>query len=158
MFNNVNVNDNYCSHKEMWEKIKDFLPSDKKIWSPFYCDGKQKDFFKELGFDIIHEDKDFFDYEPDNYGYIVDNPPFSLKRQILARLKELDKPFIIAIMPIVLSCKWFMDIFTDHIQILIPKKRPKCYNTHLNKPYFTPPMGMWYICYKMNFEKDLQFI
>jgi hypothetical protein len=45
-------------------RIKDYIPKDKKIWAPFYCDGKQKEYFEEMGFDIIHEDKDFFSYTP----------------------------------------------------------------------------------------------
>jgi hypothetical protein len=42
-----------------WLRIKDYIPKDKIIWSPFYCDGKQKEYFKDMGFDIIHEDEDF---------------------------------------------------------------------------------------------------
>ena len=114
MFNNVNVNDNYCSHKEMWEKIKDFLPSDKKIWSPFYCDGKQKEYFKEMGFDIIHEDRDFFSYTPE-YDLIIDNPPFSKLYDICFRLKELDKPFILISFPKIFLTKKFQNIFKEHL-------------------------------------------
>ena len=64
--------DNYITNKEQWFRIKDFIPKDKKIWSPFYCDGSQKEYFKEMGFDIIHQDEDFFnddllesEYQPD---------------------------------------------------------------------------------------------
>ena len=35
--------DNYATDKSGWEKIQKFIPKDKLIWSPFYCDGKQKD-------------------------------------------------------------------------------------------------------------------
>ena len=70
--------DNYITNKYEWERIKDYIPTDKIIWSPFYCDGKQKEYFKELGYDIIHEDKDFFSYTPE-YDLLIDNPPFSKK-------------------------------------------------------------------------------
>ena len=43
-----------------------------------------------MGYDIIHEDKDFFSYTPD-YDIIVDNPPFSKMKEVCQRLKELDK-------------------------------------------------------------------
>jgi len=72
--------DNYITNKEDWERIKEFIPTNKKIWSPFYCDGKQKEYFAEMGFDIIHEDKDFFSYTPE-YDLIIDNPPFSKKKK-----------------------------------------------------------------------------
>ena len=56
------MNDNYETEKEEWELIKEYIPKDKKIWAPFYCTGKQKDIFRELGFDIIHENEDFLDF------------------------------------------------------------------------------------------------
>ena len=65
-FTNDKESDNHSSPKKIWEDIKDYIPKDKIIWSPFYNDGKQKDIFGEIGFDIIHEDKDFFTYSP-NY-------------------------------------------------------------------------------------------
>ena len=33
--------DNYMTNKIEWERIKEYIPTDKKIWSPFYGDGKQ---------------------------------------------------------------------------------------------------------------------
>ena len=87
--------DNYMTNKIEWERIKEYIPTDKKIWSPFFGDGKQKEYFKEMGFDIIHEDEDFFN---NNKGeIIIDNPPFSKKKEILKRLKEIDKPFFFVI-------------------------------------------------------------
>ena len=59
-FTNQKDSDNYATDKLGWEMIKEYIPTDKKIWAPFYCDGKQKDYFSEMGFDIIHEDEDFF--------------------------------------------------------------------------------------------------
>ena len=83
--------DNYATDKKGWEIIQEYIPKDKVIWSPFYCDGKQKEYFEEMGYNIIHEDRDFFCYAPE-YDIIVDNPPFSKLRPILERLKKLDKP------------------------------------------------------------------
>ena len=88
-FTNDKDSDNYATDKNGWEIIKDFIPTDKQIWSPFYCDGKQKEYFAEMGFDIIHEDEDFF---LNNKGQIIiDNPPFSKMKEICNRLKELEK-------------------------------------------------------------------
>ena len=73
--------DNYITNKNEWERIKDYIPNNKVIWSPFYCDGKQKEYFEEMGFNIIHEDEDFFQ---NNKGdIIIDNPPFSKKKKYL---------------------------------------------------------------------------
>ena len=149
--------DNYATNKEGWELIKHLIPKDKIIWSPFYCDGKQKEYFKEMGFSILHEDKDFFEYTPE-YDLIIDNPPFSKLKDITKKLKELNKPFIIIAFPKVMLLKWFTDLFKDHLQVIIPNKRPTF--SHIDKPKigYTPPFGTWYFCYKMNLEKDLNFI
>ena len=148
--------DNYITNKEDWERIKDYIPKDKVIWSPFYCDGKQKEYFEEIGFNIIHEDEDFFD---NNKGdIIIDIIPFSKKKEILTRIKELDKPFIIVCPSVLLVYKWFQLLFKDNLQIIIPYDRIKFRHLEsLNKNY-TPPYASFYFCYKMGLEKDLIFI
>ena len=40
-----------------------------------------------MGFDIIHEDKDFFSYVPE-YDIVIENPPFSKMKDI--RIKHYD--------------------------------------------------------------------
>jgi len=149
--------DNYATDKRGWEIIEPFIPKDKVIWSPFFCDGKQKDYFEEMGYNIIHEDKDFFSYTPD-YDIIVDNPPFSKWKEVCKRLKQLDKPFIIIAFPKVFLLKGFTNLFKDHLQIIIPNKRPTFSHLINPKEGYTPPFGVWYFCYKMNLEKDLNFI
>ena len=149
--------DNYATDKKGWELIKEFIPQNKKIWSPFYCDGKQKEYFKEMGFDIIHEDRDFFSYTPE-YDLIIDNPPFSKWFDICYRLKELDKPFILISFPKCFLTKKFQNLFKEHLQLIIPNTRLTF--THLTNPKegYTPPFGTWYFCYKMNLPRDIIWI
>jgi hypothetical protein len=47
----------------------------------------------ELGFDVIHEDLDFFAH--DLGECVVTNPPFSELPRVLARLRELGKIVVI---------------------------------------------------------------
>jgi len=155
-FTNDKDSDNYITNREDWERIKQYIPTDKKIWSPFYCDGKQKEYFKDMGFDIIHEDEDFFDYTP-NYDIVIDNPPFSKKKEILKRLKQLDKPFILIAPSMMLSYKYFQEDFKD-IQILVPYKRINFKHINSTKRNYSPPFANFYFCYKMNLPKDLIFI
>ena len=157
MFIEDKDSDNYTTDKQGWEIIKPYIPKNKKIWSPFYCDGKQKEYFKEMGYDIIHENKDFFNYTP-NCDIIIDNPPFSKVKLICERLKTLDKPFILLSFSKTLLYKWFQRLFKDDLQIIIPFKRPTY--THLTHPKkgYTPPFGAMYYCYKMKLKKDLIFI
>ena len=153
-FTNDKDSDNYATDKIGWEIIKDYIPKDKVLYAPFYCDGKQKQYFNEMGFNIIHEDEDFFSFNPE-YDLIIDNPPFSKMKEICFKLKEIDKPFIIIAFSKVILMKWFQKLFKDHLQIIIPFSRPTF--THLTNPKkgYTPPYGVMYYCYKMNLERDI---
>jgi hypothetical protein len=146
--------DDYMTPKYAWENIQQFIPRDKVIWEAFYGDGRSGDDLRSLGFDVIHKDEDFYD---NNLGdIIISNPPFSDVKNIMSRLKELDKPFIL-IMPSPKICtSYIRDFFNcdKKLQIIIPRKRIqfiKNGNEQTNKCNF----DCFYYCYKMNLEKDI---
>lgn len=150
--------DDYMTPKYAWENIQHLIPRDKVIWEAFYGDGKSGEYLKELGFDVIHEPIDFFE---NNLGdIIVSNPPFSKSKEIMKRLKELDKPFII-ILPSAKICTSYVreNYKDDKLQIIIPRKR-----IHFLKLIDGKPVEGWknacsfecfYYCYKMGFDKDI---
>lgn len=152
--------DNYMTPKSAWENIKHLIPVDKVIWEPFFGDGKSGEDLKSLGFNVIHEDEDFF--ENNKGDIIISNPPFSKAESILKKLKEYDKPFIL-IMPVSkISTGYFKKYFKNNIQIIIPPKRihfkklidgkaPEGWGEQCNFECF-------YYCYKMNLEKDIVFL
>ena len=159
MFTNQDETDNYETDPDGWLAIERFIPKDKKIYSPFYCTGKQKEIFKYMGHDIIHEDRDFFSYiPPEDFDLIIDNPPFSCFKEVCTRLKLIDKPFIIIARSNLLLCRWFQRLFKEHLQVIIPDKRITF--THLTNPKkgYTPPFGSTYYAWKMDFKKDLIFL
>ena len=69
------------------------------IWCPFDTeDSEYVKIFKENGNKVIYSHIDlgqnFFDYEPnEKYDFIISNPPFSIKDDVIKRLSELNKPF-----------------------------------------------------------------
>ena len=152
--------DSYMTPKYAWENIKHLIPKDSVIWEPFYGDGTSGIFFEELGFNVIHRNEDFFD---NNHGdIIVSNPPYSMKKRVFEKLKELDKPFIMLVPMATLNSKYFRELFADQIQIIVPKKR-----IHFLKEVdgvVDPnqkngcPFDTWYFCYKMNLERDLTWL
>lgn len=157
MFVHQHERDNYCTDPREWDKIRHFLPTDEKIWSPFYCDGKMKEYFAEMGFDIIHMNEDFF---LNNHGdIVVDNPPFSRYRQVCERLFALQKPFILIGLYQTLGTKWFQEMFKDDLQLIIPHSRIKFYH-HTNKKLtnYTPPFGTLFYCWRMNLPKDINWV
>jgi len=158
MFCQDKESDNYETDQIGWKIISYYIPKDKTLWCPFYCRGTQKKYLNELGFDnVIHNDEDFFNVYYEN-TIVLDNPPFSKFKDICIRLKQLEQPFIIIGFSKVLLLKWFQRLFKDHLQVIIPFKRPTF--THLVNPKkgYTPPFGVQYYCYRMNLEKDLIFI
>jgi len=114
---------------------------------------------RELGFEIIHEPIDFF--ESNEGEIIVSNPPFSKSKEVLTRLVELQKPFILILPSSKINTQYVRNLFKDQedkLQIILPKKRihfekqidgqvPKDWKNACNFDCF-------YYCWKMNLPKD----
>lgn len=115
------VQDDYMTPPIAWEYIRQYIPVDKTIWEPFYGDGRSGEILREMGFDVIHNDEDFFTV---NRGeVVVSNPPFSCKKQVIQRLVELDKPFILLMPSNVLVTRYLKQLTDGHLQIIIPPRR-----------------------------------
>jgi len=153
--------DDYMTPKYAWENIQHLIPKDKVIWEAFYGDGESGKYLTELGFEVIHEPVDFF--ENDMGDIIVSNPPFSKTKDVMRRLKELDKPFIV-ILPSAKICTSYVreNYKNSELQIVIPRKR-----IHFVKHIDGKAVEGWknqcafdcfYYCYKMNFNKDITWL
>jgi len=150
--------DDYMTPNYAWDNIAHLIPKDKVIWEAFYGDGESGKYLTELGFDVIHEPVDFF--ENDLGDIIVSNPPFSKSKDVMKRLKELDKPFIV-ILPSPKICTSYVreNYKNSDLQIIIPRKR-----IHFIKHIDGKPVEGWknacnfdcfYYCYKMGFDEDI---
>jgi hypothetical protein len=153
--------DDYMTPKYAWENIKEYIPKDKIIWEAFYGNGNSGKILEELGFKVIHEKIDFFN---ENKGdIIVSNPPFSKSKEVLQRLKELGKPFILILPSSKINTQYSRDLFkNDKLQIIIPRKR-----IHFEKLIDGKKPEGWrnacnfdcfYYCWKMNLEKDILWL
>ena len=151
--------DDYMTPKYAWEAIQQYIPKNKQIWEAFYGNGDSGKYLKDMGFDVIHDDVDFFE---NNLGDIlISNPPFSNAKNVLDRLMELDKPFIM-IMP---SSKINTSYFRKHsvngerkLQIIIPRKRIHFVKIVDGKPVEKKSdcnFDCLYYCYKMDLPKDI---
>jgi hypothetical protein len=121
--------DDYMTPKYAFENIKQYIPKDKIIWEAFYGD------------------------------IICSNPPFSKCKEIMGRLYELDKPFILILPASKITTSYFRRWKDKGIQIIIPRTRihftkkingetPKNWGNKCNFDCF-------YYCYKMNLTKDI---
>lgn len=147
--------DDYMTPNYAWDNIRHFIPNDKVVWESFYGDGKSGEYLKKIGLNVIHEKIDFFQ---ENRGdIIISNPPFTKKKEVLTRLKELDKPFIIICPSSMINTKYLYQLFRNNIQIIIPPKRIqfiKDGKEKENKCNF----DCFYYCYKMNLPRDIIFL
>ena len=154
------VHDDYTTPKQAWADIIEYLPKDKVIWEPFYCNGSSGRFLTELGLKVIHRpNEDFFEH--DHGDIVVTNPPFSKKKEILERLVLLGKPFVMIMPHFTLTTQFFMDMFADVIQIIVPRRRinfMKIVDGLEAKTKSTCAFDCLYFCYKMNLERDIIFV
>jgi len=152
--------DCYMTPKYAWENIKQFIPKDKLIWEAFYGDSKSGNHLKELGFNVIHEEVDFF--ENDLGDIIVSNPPFSKTKEILDRLLFLDKPFILILPSSKINTSYFRAWKDKHLQIIIPRKRIH-FVKHIDGKQVENSKNAcnfdcFYYCYKMDLPKDIVWL
>ena len=88
--------------------ILKYIPKDKIIWCPF--DTEKSNFVKEISKtnkvikSHISEEKDFFEYEPEEWDILISNPPFTDKRKYFERALSFNKPFAL-----IMSITWLND-------------------------------------------------
>ena len=153
--------DNYMTPKHAWEAVQQYIPKDKVIWEAFAGNGDSSKYLKELGFNVICKEEDFFDSD---YGdIIITNPPFSLKKEVLTKLKELGKPFMIICPCSMITTQYTRKLFSkEKLQIIIPRRRIHFIKTD-DDGNILPTKNMcnfdcFYYCWKMNLEQDIVWL
>lgn len=155
------VHDDYMTPLYAWEDIKEYIPKDKIIWEAFYGDGESGRNLSKLGFNTIQNAE--WDFFKENKGdIIVSNPPFSKCKEVMIRLLELDKPFII-ILPASKICTSYFRIWKNKgIQLIIPKKRIHFNKLQANKIVKTKSnscnFDCFYYCYKIGLKDSITWI
>lgn len=147
--------DDYMTPKYAWENIQHIIPKDKLLWEAFYGDGKSGEYLKELGFNVIHNDNDFF--ENNEGDLVVSNPPFSLSKEVLTRLVKLNKPFIMILPSSKINTQYVRNLFKnqdDKLQIIIPRKRIQ-FIKNGNELQNACNFDCFYYCWKINLDRDI---
>ena len=131
------------------------------IWCPFDKeDSEYVKIFRAEGYNVIatHIDDgyNFFYYEPWRYDFIISNPPFSCKDDVIKRLYELNKPYAILLpIPALQGQKRFP--YMKDCQALIFDKRINYYTDPSKKQIQKGvSFGSFYLCRKFLYQ-DLIF-
>lgn len=151
-----NEKDEYYTPRILVEPIVKYLKPNSTVWCPF--DTEDSEFVKVLtenGHNVIYSHiwlgQDFFEIECDRpYDYIISNPPFTRKLEVLDRLYKLGKPFAMILGLPILNYQEVGEFFLDkELQLLIVDKKVSFDGN-------TASFNNSYFCYKV-LPKDIIF-
>lgn len=149
----------YYTPEWVWDLLKPFIPN-KVIWECFRNENllstKSADYLRELGFEVVNPLCDFFE---NNYGdIVVSNPPYNVKKEVLERLLNLKKPFMLILPNIILNTLYFIEMAkaNPEIQVIILPKRVDFIKPTSEKSVST--FHTLVVCYKINLTDRLIFL
>lgn len=154
-------NDEFYTPLYAIKPILKYIKPNSTIWCPF--DTKDSLFVKTLqkdGHTVVYthlnSGVDFFDCPieqwKNQFDYIISNPPYSKKGEVLERLFELGTPFamLVGVVGLFESNKRFTMFSNNDFEIMYFDKRIayfKDYNEQ--KPSLNPPFSSVYVCKDM---------
>lgn len=135
--------------------IVKYIKKGASIWCPF--DGAKSNFVKILkGHDcsvfathISEGGGDFFSAQIPNCDYIISNPPYSLKTEVLEKLFQIGKPFamLLGVVGIFESQRRFDMFRHNKFEIMYLNRRVSYFKDYMDpKPSLNPPFQSVYIC------------
>ncbi len=154
--------DHWLTQPNTFQAVLKYIPKDTKIWMPFYYDGSCQKILNDIGYNnVIHLDKDFYTYQPDDWDMVIDNPPYSNKSKVIERLISLGKPFALVLPLNTIKTKYAQQFFNDGKLSLINLHNQ---NHHFLKPgdkpadhgRTNPIMPCWF-CYGVDLPDRLIF-
>lgn len=151
-------NDEFYTPSYAIEPIMKYVKAGSKIRCPF--DTKNSLFVKELrdaGCEVVYthiaDGKDFFQTSPPcNCDYIISNPPYSIKTEVLERLFDLDIPFamLCGVVGLFESRRRFSMFRENDFEIMYLNRRVAYFKNYSEpKPSLHPPFSSVYVCHKM---------
>ena len=144
-------NDEFYTPEYAIEPLDKYLspPERITIWCPFDVeDSLFVKHYRQKGYKVIAthitNGEDFFKIEVPQCDYIISNPPYSLKGQILKRLFEIGKPFVVGLF----ESKERFDMFRqNNFEIMYFNKRISYFKDYKEQsPSLNPPFSSVYVC------------
>lgn len=147
-------NDEFYTPLYAVKPITKYIKSNSIIWCPFDTD--QSLFvqeFRKQGHTVIAthiwNGDDFFKIEVPKCDYIISNPPYTLKTEVLEKLFTLNIPFamLLGVVGLFESQKRFNMFKNNEFEIMYFNKRISFFKKYEDKkPSINPPFSSVYIC------------
>jgi hypothetical protein len=150
-------NDEYYTPEYAIKPILKYIKPNSTVWCPF---DTEKSYYvkmlREAGHTVyathIQDGFDFLTCDPFECDYIVSNPPYSIKGEILDYLFKLGIPFamLIGVVGLFESQKRFQMFKNNPFEIMYFNKRVTYYKDYSEeKPSSNPPFSSVYLCSQM---------
>lgn len=147
-------NDEFYTPLYAIKPIVKYLQKGATVWCPFDTeDSLYVKYLSHHGFKVIHthinNGQDFFDTELPDCDYIISNPPYSLKGEVLHRLFELNKPFAMLLGVVgIFESQFRFNMFRDNkFEVMYFDKRVSYFKDYSEqKPALNPPFSSAYFC------------
>lgn len=150
-------NDEFYTPSYAIEPLLKYLKKNSRILCPF--DTEQSNFVSLLklnGHEVLHthlsEGKDFFKLKKCNVDYIISNPPYSRKTEVIEKLFKLDIPFamLVGVVGLFESKKRFQMFKNNQFEIMYFDKRIAYFKDYdEQKPSLNPPFSSVYVCHNV---------
>ena len=147
-------NDEFYTPIYAIEPIEKYLKRNSTIWCPF--DKEESNYvkyLKEKGHTVINthieNGENFFLTKVPECDYIISNPPYSLKGQVLYKLFDLNIPFamLLGVVGLFESKDRFEMFKNNEFEIMYFNKRIAYFKDYKEqKPSLNPPFSSVYIC------------
>ena len=147
-------NDEFYTPNYAIEPLLKYVKPSSTVWCPF--DTEDSNFVKLLraeGHTVIathlSQGEDFFKVVPITCDYIISNPPYSIKAEVLDHLFSLKVPFamLLGVVGLFESQKRF-ELFRDNkFEVMYLNRRVAYFKDYSEqKPSLNPPFSSVYIC------------
>ena len=151
----LKVQDDWETPSEIWRAVSQYLPPKTRgpLWMPFWYNGQCPTVFREMGWLVEHKQEDFFTTAPPLGNFtVVDNPPFSRKRDVLSRMVEQEMSFMLILPLSCIATQYFARLMkhrTRDLRLLFPAQRMRFTNSGAS-----PPFNCIWVCYRCEWLKE----
>jgi len=153
----TNKNDEFYTPPYAIKPILKYIPKYAHVTCPF--DTEESLFVKMLRsrgnavkYSHITTGEDFFSINNPHTDYIVSNPPYSLKTEVLDHLFCIGKPFamLLGVVGLFESQRRFEMFRDNEFEIMYLNRRVSYFKDYSDqRPALNPPFSSVYICHKM---------